>query len=75
MFGCCWADVADDEPTLLKHWVDVSCLTFTARGSTLVVKICPRTVRINIFIMAVDPNHRYSNESEAVDPNHRYSNE
>ena len=24
----------------------------------------PRTVRLKIFIMAVDPLHRYSNESE-----------
>ena len=43
-------------------------LTLTARESTLDVKISsevdPRTVRVNIFIMAVDPYHRYSNESE-----------
>ena len=38
-------------------------LTLTVRGSTLVVRICqilttkvdPRTVRLNIFLMAADP--------------------
>ena len=47
-------------------------LALTARGSTLdvcrrqilTIKIDPRTVRVKIFIMAVDPQHRYSNESE-----------
>ena len=27
-------------------------------------EIDPRTVRVEIFVMAVDPSHRYSNESE-----------
>ena len=27
-------------------------------------KVNPRTVRVNIFLMVVDPSHRYSNESE-----------
>ena len=27
-------------------------------------KVNPRTVSVNIFIMIVDPEHRYSNESE-----------
>ena len=45
-------------------------LTLTARGSTLVVrmwrltKVDPRTVRVEIFLMPIDPQHRYSNESE-----------
>ena len=30
----------------------------------LTTKVDPRTVRVNIFIMVVDPEHRYSNESE-----------
>ena len=52
------------------------CFTRTARGSTLVADVCrrqilttkvnPRTVGINIFLMAGNPQHRYSNESERV---------
>ena len=26
MFDQCWASVVDGGPTLVKHWVDVSCL-------------------------------------------------
>ena len=26
MSGQCWANVVDGGPTLVKHWVDVSCL-------------------------------------------------
>ena len=26
MFFYCWADVADGEPTLKQHWINVSCL-------------------------------------------------
>ena len=37
-------------PTVLQ-----SNLTFRARGSTLVVRMNPRTVREKIFLMAVDP--------------------
>ena len=31
---------------------------------TLSSKVDPRSVRVHIFIMVVDPYHRYSNESE-----------
>ena len=48
-----------------------SMLTLTARGSTLVcrrqiltTKVDPRAVRVQIFLMVVDPSHMYSNESE-----------
>ena len=34
----------------------------TVRGQTLYVD--PRTVMIKIFLMVIDPYHRYSNESE-----------
>ena len=30
----------------------------------LTSKVYPRTVRVNIFLMVVDPYHRYSNELE-----------
>ena len=26
MFDQCWVNVVDDGPTLVKHWVDVSCV-------------------------------------------------
>ena len=47
-------------------------LTLTARGSTLVVKIRqilttkvdPRAATVKLFIMAVHPSQRYSNEPE-----------
>ena len=38
--------------------VDVSC-----RRQILTTKVDPRAARAKIFIMAVDPYHRYSNES------------
>ena len=34
------------------------------RCQILTTKVYPRTVRIKIFLLAVDPEHRYSNESE-----------
>ena len=30
----------------------------------LTTKVDPRTVRVNIILMVVDPQHRYSNASE-----------
>ena len=40
MFYQCWANVVDDGPTLVKHWVDVSCLL----GYLLAGKLGPRHV-------------------------------
>ena len=34
------------------------------RRQILTYKDCPRTERIKLFLMAVDPYHRYSNESQ-----------
>ena len=34
------------------------------RRQILTYKDDPRTERINIFIAAIDPSHRYSNEAE-----------
>ena len=34
------------------------------RRQILTTKVDPRTVRIKIFLIAVDPYHRYANESE-----------
>ena len=49
-------------------------LTLTARVLTLESDVCrrqiltskvnPRTVKVKIFLIAEDPYHRYSNESE-----------
>ena len=36
------------------------------RHQNLKAKVDPRTERIEIFIMVVDPQHRYSNEAETV---------
>ena len=33
----------------------------------LTSKVNPRTARVEIFLMVVDPSHRYSNESERAD--------
>ena len=33
----------------------------------MTTKVDPRAVRVKIFLMAVDPSHRYSNESERAD--------
>ena len=30
-------------------------------------KVDPQTVKVTIFIMAVDPSHRYSNKAESAD--------
>ena len=46
----CHAPVICKSPTHCIHR-----LTFAARRSTLDVKVDPRTERIKIFIMAVDP--------------------
>ena len=42
-------------------------LSDVCRRQILTTKIDPRTVRVKLFVMAVDPYHRYSNESERVD--------
>ena len=39
-------------------------IDITGRRQILTSKVDPRTVRIKIFLLAVDPYHRYSNESE-----------
>ena len=58
---------------LMMFWKQ-QIVTFTARGSTLDVRIWrltskfdPHTVRVNILLMAVDPQHRYSIEAEKTD--------
>ena len=35
-----------------------------SRRQILTSNVSPHTVRVQIFLMAVDPHHRYSNESE-----------
>ena len=39
-------------------------ILYVCRRQILTTKVDPRTVRVKIFLMAVDPYHRYSNESE-----------
>ena len=60
---------------LLGFYKKIQLGGLTARGSTLVVvcrrqilttKVYPRTVRVKIFLMAVDLYNRYSNESEGA---------
>ena len=34
------------------------------RRQIMTTKVNPRTVRVTIYVMTVDPYHRYSNESE-----------
>ena len=41
----------------------ITCL-HVCRRQIMTSKVDPRTVRVQIFMMAVDSNHRYSNESE-----------
>ena len=38
-------------------------LTSTDRRQILTTKVNPRAVRVKIFIMVVNSNHKYSNES------------
>ena len=37
------------------------------RRQILTSEVDPRTIRVQIFLMAVDPYHIYSNESERAD--------
>ena len=39
----------------------------TMRRQILTTKVAPRTVRETIFLMALDPLHRYSNESKRAE--------
>ena len=39
------------------------------RRQILTTKVDHRTVRVKIFLMAVDPQHRYSNESKRTNEN------
>ena len=39
-------------------------LSDVCRGQILAYKINPRTEGVKIFLVAVDPYHRYSNEAE-----------
>ena len=50
-------------------------LALIVRGSTssevcrrqiLMIEVDPRTIRVRLFTTAVDPKHRYSNESESA---------
>ena len=47
MFDQCWANVVDGGPTLVKHWVDVSCFS----GMPTVV-FADRTMRTWHFELA-----------------------
>ena len=45
MFDQCWANVVDGGPTLVEHWVDVSCLL----GKDLFQVEIIKNVLVNFF--------------------------
>ena len=59
---------------MVTHNINPHSAGFDFKTSDSDVKVDPRTVKIKIFVMAVDPLHRYSNESEKADFIQKYFN-
>ena len=49
MFDQCWPTVYDVGPTLVKHWVDASCLLFYYSDS-------PRVITLDVSLGKLNPS-------------------